>query len=143
VLDLPRSPWRRVALLLLAANFVAAGVMHFVNPEFFVRIMPPYLPWHLELVYLSGFFEILGGLAVLWPATRSAAGWGLIALMIAVYPANIYMAMNPEQFPDVPAWAGLVRLPFQFVFMAWAWWATRPEPAPAPRSATRPDPAVR
>lgn len=128
MLDLPRSRLRSAALLLLAANFVAAGVMHFANPEFFVRIMPPYLPWHLELVYLSGVFEILGGLGVLWPATRALAGWGLIALLVAVYPANIHMALHPEQFPDVQAWAAWLRLPFQFLFMAWAWWATRPDP---------------
>ena len=128
MLDLPRSRLRSAALLLLAANFVAAGVMHFATPGFFVRIMPPYLPWHLELVYLSGVFEILGGLGVLWPRTRAMAGWGLIALLVAVYPANIHMALHPEQFPDTPAWAAWLRLPFQFLFIAWAWWATRPEP---------------
>ena len=131
MLELPRSPWRRFALLLLAANFVAAGVMHFVRPDFFVRIMPPYLPWHLELVYLSGVFEILGGLAALWPRTRALAGWGLIALLIAVFPANLHMALHPEQFPEVSAAAAYARLPFQFLFMAWAWWATRPEPGAA------------
>lgn len=131
VLDLPRSRPRRIALLLLAAFFVVAGVNHFLNPQFYVAIMPPYLPFPLELVYLSGVFEVAGGLAVLAPALRQLAGWGLILLLFAVFPANLHMAMNPDLFPDTPAWALYARLPFQALFVAWAWWATRPEPAPA------------
>jgi uncharacterized membrane protein len=127
--ELPTSIPRKIGLLLLAFFFVFAGVMHFVNAAFFVAIMPPYLPWHLELVYLSGVFEIALGLAVLPVATRSRAGFGLIALLVAVYPANIHMAVNPDAY--VEAGASLVfiygRLPFQFLFMYWAWWATRSE----------------
>ena len=89
--------------------------------------MPPYLPAHVELVYLSGLFEILGGVAVLAPGIRSQAGWGLILLLFAVYPANLHMALHPELFPDVSATALYGRLPFQFLFAAWAYWATRPE----------------
>ena len=127
-LQLPRSLAKRVALLLLALVFVAAGVNHFANPEFYVAIMPPYLPAHLELVYLSGFFEILGGIGVLIPAVRSLAGWGLVALLLAVYPANLHMALHPDQFSaQLPVWAIYARLPFQFVFIAWAIWATRPD----------------
>lgn len=131
VLRLPRSLPRRIALLLLAAFFVVAGLNHFVNPQFYVSIMPPYLPVHLELVYLSGVFEVTGGLAILAPALRSLAGWGLILLLLAIFPANIHMAMNPELYPATPAWLLYARLPFQAVFVAWAWWATRPDPAPA------------
>lgn len=128
MLELPQRMGKRVGLLLLAVFFVGAGVSHFVNAEFFVAIMPPYLPAHLELVYLSGVFEIVGGGAVLLPALRSLAGWGLILLLIAVYPANIHMALHPELFPDTPPMAIYGRLPFQLLFILWAWWATRPEP---------------
>jgi uncharacterized membrane protein len=127
-LQLPASRARRVALFALSVFFAAAGVNHFANPEFYVAIMPPWLPLHLELVYVSGFFEIAGGIAVLVPAVRSLAGWGLVALLLAVYPANLHMALHPDQFSaQLPAWAIYARLPFQFVFIAWAIWATRPD----------------
>jgi uncharacterized membrane protein len=126
---MPRSLPRRIALLLLAAFFVYAGVGHFTNPAFFLSIMPPYLPAHLELVYLSGVFEILLGLAVLPIATRAWAGIGLILLLLAVFPANLHMAVNPETYVagGMPLWALYLRLPFQGLFILWAWWATRPE----------------
>ena len=127
MLDLPRSLPKRIALFLLALFFVFAGVTHFTSPEFFTAIVPPALPAPLALVYVSGVFEILGGLGVLWPATRAAAGVGLVALLVAVYPANLYMAWAPERFvaQGTPLWALYARLPLQFVFIAWAWWATR------------------
>jgi len=126
MLNLPESLPKRIALFALAAAFTAAGVNHFINPEFYKAIMPSYLPAHSELVAASGIFEILGGLGVLIPRTRSLAGWGLIALLVAVFPANLHMALNPELFPDV-APAGLYgRLPIQFAFIAWSYWATRP-----------------
>lgn len=127
MLDLPRSLPKRIALLLLAAFFVTAGVMHFTNAEFFVRIMPPWLPAHRALVYLSGVFEIAGGLGALWTRTRAPAGWFLVALLAAVFPANLHMALHPEQFPDMTRTALYARLPFQLVFMVWAVWATRPD----------------
>ena len=120
---------KRLLLYVMGLFYVVAGVNHFLNPDFYVAIMPPYLPAHLELVYLSGVFEVLGGLGVLLPATRRRAGWGLIALLIAVYPANVHMAMNPEPFvaQGTPLWGLYLRLHFQFVFMALVWWATKPE----------------
>ena len=129
MLQLPRSLPKRIALFLLALFFVFAGVSHFTNPEFFTAIVPPALPAPLALVYVSGAFEILGGLGVLWPATRAAAGIGLVALLLAVYPANVYMAWASERFvaQGTPLWALYARLPFQFLFIAWAWWATRPD----------------
>lgn len=129
---LPRSKVRLVLLVLLSLFFLFAGVSHFTNPDFFVSIMPPYLPAHLELVYLSGILEILGGLGVLHPATRRWAGWGLIALLVAVFPANLHMALYPEPFVagGTALWTLYLRLPFQLVFIAWAWWATKPESAP-------------
>ncbi len=137
MLHLPQQRPKRFALLLLSTLFIVTGIGHFVMPNFFVRIMPPYLPAHLELVYLSGFFELLGGVAVLVPAVRAAAGWGLILLLLAIYPANIHMALHPEQFPDMSAPVLYARLPLQFMFIAWAYWATRgdfpsaAEPRPA------------
>lgn len=114
------SKQRQIMIWLLAAIFIVAGINHFVNPRFYVKIMPPYIPYHLQLVYLSGILEILGGLGVLFALTRQWAGYGLIALMIAVFPANIYMAMNPDLFArTAPAWALYVRLPLQFLLIWW------------------------
>ena len=134
MLELPSSRVRTFALLGLAGFFVVAGANHFVNPDFYVGIMPPYLPAHLELVYLSGLFEMAGGLAVLAPGVRSAAGWGLILLLMAIFPANIHMALHPDLFPDVPRVAIYGRLPLQILFIAWAYWATRRTPSPKPRA---------
>jgi uncharacterized membrane protein len=123
---LPFRRTKRLALLALSAFFVLAGLNHFANPGFYVRIMPPWLPAHLELVQLSGLFEILGGVAVLVPALRGPAGWGLVLLLVAVFPANLHMALHPELFPEVSALALYARLPLQVLFIAWAHWATRP-----------------
>jgi uncharacterized membrane protein len=116
-----------MARILLAVFFVAAGVSHFLLRDFYLAIVPPYLPAHRMLVDVSGVFEILGGLGVLLPATRSAAGWGLVALLCAVFPANLHMALHPEQFAAMGFTPGALyaRLPLQAVFVAWAWWATR------------------
>jgi len=124
---LPSSVPRAVALIGVAVFFTGAGVAHFTHSEFFLSIMPPYLPAHRELVALSGLVEIACGLGVLPIATRRWAGYGLLALLAAVYPANIHMAMNPELFPEMSSGALYARLPFQFVFAAWVWWATRSE----------------
>lgn len=126
MLDLPARVSKRLALLGLSLFFVVAGINHFVNPDFYVAMMPPYLPAHRELVFLSGVFEVVGGLAVLIPTVRAAAGWGLVVLLLAVFPANLHMAFNPELFPDVSRTALYVRLPLQALVIAWAYWATRP-----------------
>lgn len=119
------------ALWILAGSMVAIGATHFIAPEPFMRIVPPPLP-PLATIYLSGFFEILGGLGLLLPRTRRAAAWGLIALFVAVFPANIYMAIDKIQLNParpMPEWAAWARLPFQAVWIAWAWWFTRTEPS--------------
>jgi uncharacterized membrane protein len=112
---------------LLAVLFVAAGINHFVHPAFYLKMMPPYLPWHLALVYLSGAFEFLLGALVLFPRFTRLAGWGLVALLIAVFPANLYMAQNPHLFPNLSPTGLWIRLPFQLVLIWWAWWATKPD----------------
>ena len=111
----------RIILRWLAALFfIAGGTMHFVKPDAYARIMPPYLPAPALLVAISGVAEIAGGLGLLLPWTRRAAGWGLILLLIAVFPANLQMLRHPELF-HLPVWLLWVRLPFQLVFMAWVW----------------------
>jgi uncharacterized membrane protein len=121
-------PVLKIALKwLLALLFIAAGVRHFTHPDFYVKIMPPYLPWHYELVLISGAFEIIGGVALLVPRLQVAAAWGLIALLVAVFPANVHMALHAEAYPEIPAVLLWARLPFQAVFIAWAYWYTRSE----------------
>ena len=115
---------RLVFKYLLVVFFVLAGVNHFINPEFYLRIMPPYLPWHEALNYLSGFLEVALALLVLVPKYARLAGWGLIALLIAVFPANLHMALHPELFPEAPPIAYYIRLPLQLVFIAWVYWTT-------------------
>ncbi len=109
---------------LLALFFVLAGCNHFLSPSFYVRIMPPYLPFHLLLVYLSGVFEIVLGVLLLIPKFTHIAAWGLVALLVAVFPANIHMVVHHELFPEYQAITLWLRLPLQLVMMAWAYWYT-------------------
>jgi uncharacterized membrane protein len=110
---------------LLAISFIGAGLNHFANPEFYLRIMPPYLPWPSALHLTAGFFEFLFGVVLLIPRFQSWAAWGLIALLLAIYPANIHMAVNHHLYPEYPAIVYWIRLPLQFVLIAWAWWFTK------------------
>lgn len=114
-----------VSKYLMAIFYILAGVNHFINSDFYVKIMPPYLPWHLFLVQLSGVFEIALGIMVLIPKLTNIAGWGLIALLVAVFPANIHMALNPNLFPNISPLILWLRLPLQPVLMYWAYWSTR------------------
>lgn len=109
----------RALRILLSVFFVGAGLNHFVSADFYRTIMPTYLPWHAELVAISGVAEILGGTGVLISRTRRAAGWGLIALLIAVMPVHIQMAM--QGFRSSPAWILWLRLPFQLLLMGWVY----------------------
>jgi uncharacterized membrane protein len=108
---------------LLTIVMVAAGANHFINPAPYLGMMPAVLPAPLALVYISGVAEILGGLGLILPATRKLAAWGLIALFVAVFPANLNMALNdlPLGTTHVPTWALWARLPLQIVFIYWAW----------------------
>jgi uncharacterized membrane protein len=120
---------RLILCYLLGVFFVFAGAMHFVNPDLYLPMMPDYLPLHKELIFLSGLAEMAAGLLVLIPKTRALGGWAVIAVLVAVYPANINMALHPADFADFMSPTGLyIRLPIQFVAMAWAWWSTRPVP---------------
>ena len=115
----------------LAAFFTAAGIMHFVVPRRYEAIVPPYIPYHREVVAISGAAEVAGGLAVIPPATRRPfARWWLIALLVAVFPANVHMALQPEQVRGldaarIPRWALWARLPLQPLMVWWVWRATR------------------
>jgi uncharacterized membrane protein len=115
---------RRVLRWVLALAMIAVGVDHFVLPDFFVRIVPRALPSPLFLVQLSGVCEVLGGLGLLVPKTRRAAGIGLVLLYVAVFPANVNMVLHPELGGAVPLWALWARLPFQVVFIALALWTS-------------------
>ena len=125
-LKLPLGFWKKLVLFGLATFFIYFGLDHFINPDFYLSIMPPSFPLHEEAIYISGFFEIVGGVGVLIPRFRKIAGWGLVALLIAVYPANIYMAITPEAFPDIPVEMLYFRLVLQFLFLYWAYSVTRP-----------------
>jgi uncharacterized membrane protein len=110
----------------LAAFFVSAGVNHFVIPKAYKQIVPPGIGDPAMLVRVSGVAEIAGGVGVLLPRTRRLAGFGLIALLAAVFPANVHMARNPAKFKKIPGWALYARLPLQPLAMWWAWRATKP-----------------
>ncbi len=111
---------------LLGAFFIGAGVNHFVVPRTYERIVPPPLQGHAkQLVAVSGVAELAGGLGALLPRARRTAGLGLIAVLAAVFPANVYMARAPERFSPIPRWALYARLPLQPLMMWWAWKATR------------------
>ena len=105
--------------------YIVTGISHFTSADWFLKIVPPYLFYKLELVYISGFFEILFGSLLLIKSTRYYAAWGLILLLIAVYPANIYLAQtNGAAMNTTPllAWG---RLPFQFLFIGLAYWHSK------------------
>lgn len=111
---------------LLALFFIGSGVNHFVQPRFYEAIVPPSLQERAKLVVdVSGVAEVIGGVAVLLPWTRRLSGLGLVAVLAAVFPANLYMAREPERFRRIPRWALYARLPLQPLMMLWAWRATR------------------
>ena len=117
----------RLSQRLLSGFFVLAGTMHFARPAYYRAIMPPYLPYHREAVIVSGVAEIAGGAAVASARTRPLARWWLIALLAAVFPANVHMAVNPEQvrgldLDRIPRWALWARLPLQPLMV---WWVLR------------------
>jgi uncharacterized membrane protein len=123
---------KRILMWLMAVFYIYAGFNHLINPEFYLAIMPPGLPEPAWLNLISGLAEIVLGVFLLEPRTRIFAAWGIIALLVAVFPANLYMATSnigpPSSEPGSGSGAfNWVRLPFQALFIAWAWWYTRPD----------------
>jgi uncharacterized membrane protein len=115
------SMTKTITKYLLALFMLGVGTMHFIRADFYLKIMPPYLPFHLELVYLSGFCEMALGLLLLVPPLSRFAAWGIIALLIAIFPANIYVYQHQDVLPAPPI-MHLLRLPLQAVFILWAFW---------------------
>lgn len=118
---------------LLAVLMIAAGILHFVIPQPFIKIVPGLLPYPAALVYISGVCEIALGAGLFFPPARRLSAWGLVALFIAVYPANLNMALNHIKLTGIPDswWVHSIRLPLQFVLIAWAYWYTRGSEQPS------------
>ncbi len=114
-----------ILLYAMAVLYVAAGVYHFVNPKMYQRIMPTYLPWHMPLIYISGVLEIAFGLLLIPESTRPMGAWLVVALLIAVFPANIQMAVSFWQKQKPALWIAFLRLPLQLVLIYWAWIYTK------------------
>ena len=124
----PKLSLKLISIYIMSVFYIKIGVDHFINPDYYIHIMPPYLPFHIELVYISGFFEVILGLMLLFLKTRFYAACGLIMLLIAVYPANIYLAFNqkPQEAIKISHFlASWIRLPLQFVFIALAYWHSK------------------
>jgi uncharacterized membrane protein len=109
-----------IGRIILAVLFLVSGCLHFLIPQVYVKIIPPFLPAPLTIVHISGVAEILGGLGLFLPFTRQAAASGLVALLIAVLPANIYMVVDHSRFASIPLWVLWLRLPLQLPLIYWA-----------------------
>jgi len=119
------SKIKTISIVIMSLFYIMAGINHFINPDWFVRIVPPILPFKAVLVYVSGVFEIVLGSLLIFPKTRFIAGWGLILLLLAVYPANIYVALSNGKAMNITPMMAWGRLPFQFVFIGLAYWHSR------------------
>ena len=111
---------KKLSLFIMSVLYVGAGLNHFWHPEIYLRIMPPWLPWHNELVVISGVYEIAVGLLLLFSSTRRLAAWGVILFLIAVFPANIQMMLNFWKESNPKLWISIVRLPLQIILIWWA-----------------------
>ncbi len=133
---------RRVAALFAGPVMTLAGINHFVMPGAYASIVPDSLPAPMGLVYVSGLAEIVGGLGTMHPRTRRAAGLLLIATLVAVFPGNIYMALNAEDYPGVPGGqlSLIARLPFQALFIYWVWFATLSGDGESSKQSLQPSP---
>ena len=112
---------KEISLYIMAIFYIIAGLNHFKNPKFYLKIMPPYLPFHNWLNWISGVAEIVLGIMLFIPEYRSLAAWGIIALLIAIFPANIYHFTSKGKTLPTPMWFLYVRLVLQFVLIYWAW----------------------
>ncbi len=116
---------KKGSLFLMSVLYVGAGVNHFLNPEMYLRIMPPWLQWHNELIAISGVCELCFGLLLLFPSTRRIAAVGIILLLIAVFPANIQMMLNYWKETNPNLWVSIIRLPLQIILIWWAYSFTK------------------
>ena len=113
---------KKISVYVMGIFYVIVGIKHFQDPSWFVQIVPPILPYKYELVYISGFFEVLFGILLMIPKFQSIAAKGLMALLICVYPANIYLAQTNGVALGISPLIAWGRLPFQFVFIGLAYW---------------------
>ena len=120
-----KSKIKTLSIILMTLFYIMAGTNHFINPDWYVRIVPPILPFKTAIVYISGILEIILGTLLIFPKTRFIAGWGLILLLVAVYPANIYVALTNGEVMDTTPLIAWGRLPFQFVFIGLAYWHSK------------------
>ena len=111
-----------ITILIMSCFYMNVGVKHFIEPEWFLQIMPPNFPHHIEAVYWSGFFELLFGFLLINPNTRQLAGWGIIFVMITVFPANLYLAVTDGAAMNISKELAWGRLPFQYMFIGLAFW---------------------
>ena len=120
-----KSKIKTLSIIIMTLFYIMAGTNHFINPDWYVRIVPPILPFKTAIVYISGILEIILGTLLIFPKTRFIASWGLILLLVAVYPANIYVALTNGEVMDTTPLIAWGRLPFQFVFIGLAYWHSK------------------
>ena len=120
-----KSKIKTLSIIIMTLFYIMAGTNHFINPDWYVRIVPPILPFKTVIVYISGILEIILGTLLIFPKTRFIASWGLILLLVAVYPANIYVALTNGEVMDTTPLIAWGRLPFQFVFIGLAYWHSK------------------
>ena len=120
-----KSKIKTLSIIIMSLFYIMAGTNHFINPDWYVRIVPPILPFKTAIVYISGILEIILGTLLIFPKTRFIASWGLILLLVAVYPANIYVALTNGEVMDTTPLIAWGRLPFQFVFIGLAYWHSK------------------
>lgn len=110
-----------LGLVLMIILYLAAGINHFIRPGFYLAIMPAWIPFHAEMVFISGVAEVVLALLLIFPATRKPAAWGIILLLIAVFPANVQMMINYIKEGNPNTWISVVRLPLQILLVMWAY----------------------
>ncbi|MEO8664271.1 MAG: DoxX family membrane protein [Ignavibacteria bacterium] len=116
---------KKISLYAMSLFYIAAGINHFINTSFYVAIIPFYLPFHTELVYISGLCEIVLGILLIPQFTRRASAWLIIILLIAIFPANVEMMLDYYHIDDPLYWLTVLRLPLQLVLIWWAWIFTK------------------
>lgn len=116
---------KKISLYLMILFYAGAGINHFVHPSFYLQIMPPWVPWHSELVFISGVAEVVSALLLLFPGTRRVGAWAVIALLVAVFPANIQMLLNYKTAHNPQVWVAVLRLPIQLLLIWWAYSFTK------------------